>query len=35
MKTVRPQFQEVLQKEGVTISREQVRGLTRIIGYRI
>lgn len=35
MKTVGPQFQEVLQKEGVTMSREQVRGLTRIISHRI
>ncbi|PJJ58646.1 cytochrome b/b6 domain-containing protein [Hymenobacter chitinivorans] len=35
MKTVGPQFQEVLQKEGVTMSKEQVRGLTRIISHRI
>jgi Ni/Fe-hydrogenase 1 B-type cytochrome subunit len=35
MKTVGPQFQEVLQKQGVTMSKEQVRGLTRIISHRI
>ncbi|MCB2409771.1 cytochrome b/b6 domain-containing protein [Hymenobacter lucidus] len=35
MKTVGPQFQEVLQKEGVTMSKEQVRGLTRIVSHRI
>ncbi|SHJ15157.1 Ni,Fe-hydrogenase I cytochrome b subunit [Hymenobacter daecheongensis DSM 21074] len=35
MKTVGPEFQQVLQKEGVTMSREQVRGLTRIISHRI
>ncbi|MCC2547631.1 cytochrome b/b6 domain-containing protein [Hymenobacter sp. BT175] len=35
MKTVGPEFQGVLQKEGVTFSRDQVRGLTRIISHRI
>lgn len=35
MKTVGPQFQEVLQKEGVTMTKEQVRGLTRIVSHRI
>ncbi|GAA3939162.1 cytochrome b/b6 domain-containing protein [Hymenobacter algoricola] len=35
MKTVGPEFQAVLQKQGVTMSKEQVRGLTRIISHRI
>ncbi|TGE13986.1 cytochrome b/b6 domain-containing protein [Hymenobacter elongatus] len=35
MKTVGPEFQAVLQKQGVTMTREQVRGLTRIISHRI
>ncbi|GAA4009360.1 hypothetical protein GCM10022408_21810 [Hymenobacter fastidiosus] len=35
MKTVGPAFQEVLQKEGVTMTKDQVRGLTRIISHRI
>lgn len=35
MKTVGPEFQKVLATEGVTFSREQVRGLTRIVSHRI
>ncbi|WP_262920544.1 cytochrome b/b6 domain-containing protein [Hymenobacter sp. 5516J-16] len=35
MKTVGPEFQKVLAAEGVTFSREQVRGLTRIVSHRI
>ncbi|TGD83213.1 cytochrome b/b6 domain-containing protein [Hymenobacter wooponensis] len=35
MKTAGPEFQKVLSKEGVTFSREQERGLTRIVSHRI
>lgn len=35
MKTVGPEFQKVLQTEGVTFSKQQVRGLTRIVSHRI
>ncbi|GAA4372092.1 cytochrome b/b6 domain-containing protein [Hymenobacter koreensis] len=35
MKEVGPKFQEVLQKEGVTMSLEQIRGLTRIVSHKV
>ena len=35
MKIVGPEFQKVLATEGVTFSKQQVRGLTRIVSHRI
>ncbi|TGE25900.1 cytochrome b/b6 domain-containing protein [Hymenobacter aquaticus] len=34
-KALGPQFQEVLQKQGVVMSTEQVRGLSRIVSHHI